>query len=110
MTDDITYVYVIGREQGPVKVGISKNPTARLANLQGGCPFRLRILHKAAADSPAHAFAMEQEVHEVHQPSRLIGEWFNIDLEQAIEAIEICFDAGAYFKARAQREGVAWLY
>jgi hypothetical protein len=50
-----TYLYVIGRHQGPVKIGISRDPSARLGSLQTGCPFKLDLLHKAALPSRVDA-------------------------------------------------------
>jgi predicted GIY-YIG superfamily endonuclease len=87
------YVYVIGREQGPVKIGIASNPWSRLTELQTGCPFRLNLLHARRVSSRDIAIAYERNVHETYAECRLMGEWFKIDSDTATDAIETKFEA-----------------
>lgn len=101
------YVYVIGREEGPVKVGISKNPNARAACLQEGCPFKLDVLHKVESRNRKNAFEHEQIFHEVYQDYRLIGEWFDLDADAAIEGVDTGFQIEAHFE---ERERIQQLY
>lgn len=58
------FVYVIGeQDDGPVKIGVSKDPIARLRGMQTGNPRRLRIEHVLIGD-----MATEKIVHEYWEP------------------------------------------
>lgn len=81
------FIYVIGREQGPVKVGISSSPRTRLAELQTGCPFKISILNEQRMRDRDHALKHEKTFHEVYRKYRLMGEWFKIDADIAIDGI-----------------------
>jgi hypothetical protein len=79
------FVYVMGRAQGPCKIGMSKNPAARAVELQPGCPFRLEVLHKVECESARQAYDLEQWFHYCHPDLRLVGEWFSTTAVDAIE-------------------------
>jgi hypothetical protein len=83
-----TYLYVIGRHQGPVKIGISRDPSARLGSLQTGCPFKLDLLHKAALPSRVDAERQEGIIHDTYRDHWIRGEWFRLDADTATEAVE----------------------
>lgn len=57
--------------EGPIKIGISNHPVARLAEMQQVCPARLEIL--AVAPGGART---EKRYHERFLEHRLHGEWF----------------------------------
>lgn len=94
------YVYVIGREQGPIKVGVSSSPSGRLAQLQTGCPFKLEVLHTEPMLDRNHALKHEADFHAVYADKRLHGEWFDLEPEYAIELIETGLQHEAWFQAR----------
>jgi hypothetical protein len=79
------FVYVIAGDHGLTKIGISNDPAARLASLQTGSPFHLRIAHVAPAGG--HAFEIEQEAHAILADKRQSGEWFRVSPEIAIAAV-----------------------
>lgn len=87
-----THLYVIGRADGPVKVGISTSLRSRLAILQTGCPFRLSVLHSREFSSQKEAFEHEQAFHRDLAEYRLVGEWFKLDASTAIECIQVHAD------------------
>ena len=97
------YVYVIGRERGPVKVGITASLGGRLAILQTGCPFKLTLFHAHAARNRDHAIWHEQSFHESYAEDRLIGEWFKLDAELAIEGVETSFEIEEWYAEKARR-------
>ena len=66
------YVYFIGAKTGPVKIGYSKNPWARVKEFQTGSVEKLEVL----ATIKTHEVS-EFSVHEFFEPDRLRGEWFN---------------------------------
>ena len=57
---------------GAIKFGISANPKDRLAEMQVGCPERLRLL--GFIDG---GLQLEREIHTILGSSRIRGEWFN---------------------------------
>ena len=69
------YVYAIRNTvTGNVKLGISRNPEARLKQLQVGNDCRLELV----AMRPAAArFADEKALHNANAHARLSGEWFD---------------------------------
>lgn len=93
-----TYIYVIGAENGPVKIGITNNLSSRLSAIQTGCPFKAVIWFVKPIFSRDLASTHERAVHSVYREKRLSGEWFDIDAEQGIEAIETAVDTHAYFE------------
>lgn len=94
------YVYVIGREEGPVKVGVSANPWSRASGLQTGCPFELKVLHAQEMRDRAHALDHERHFHAVYETHKLVGEWFDIDADLAIEGIETSLQLEEHFAGR----------
>lgn len=84
----MSYVYVIGREAGPVKIGISDNPDNRLQQLKSGCPFKPAVIWQHSMPMREDAFAIERAFHAKHANRRLHGEWFNMDWEAASDTLE----------------------
>lgn len=93
----IAYVYVIGREDGPVKVGYSVNPEDRIKELQSGAAFKLEIFHLAEAKNRKHAYTIEHDFHAVFSAKRLFGEWFDMNADSAAEGVDICMSTEQHF-------------
>lgn len=65
-------VYIIVNEKELIcKIGFSKDPSARLINLQTGCPYPLKLERIIDGD-----INKERELHKVFDKFRLEGEWF----------------------------------
>jgi len=75
---------------GPVKIGISNTPTRRLADLQVACPYRLKM-DSFECSEEYQAADKESDVHRSLSCQRMSGEWFDITVREATEAIR---DAG----------------
>lgn len=86
------YIYVIGTEDGPVKVGISAYPRGRLATLQTGSSVKLDLLHLRPCRDRIHALWHEETFHLCHAETRLVGEWFDMPSDLAIESVDCSFD------------------
>lgn len=90
------FVYAIGSEDGPVKVGITTNLDSRLRSLQNGSATKLELIWVYTAEDRDEALKMERSFHECHNNIRLEGEWFNITAELAFESlktqVEFMFD------------------
>lgn len=72
------YVYFIGTDDwrlNRVKIGFTRNgPKARLADMQTGSPFKLRVLGAIGGD-----MVLERLLHETFAPLREHGEWFRLE-------------------------------
>lgn len=64
-------LYFIGSDEGPIKIGVSVDPTKRLKGIQTSYPYKLQIL----ALIPDGGM-MESEYHARFAAHRLHGEWF----------------------------------
>jgi hypothetical protein len=69
---DRPYVYFIGADEGPVKIGSSSTLALRLISIQCGNPYPLKIL----AVRPGTTQITEFNYHRRFAKHRLRGEWF----------------------------------
>lgn len=70
-----SFVYVIsGPDAPPIKVGVAKDPIARMANLQQGNPARLRLLFVLPG-----GYDLEADFHRRLEECGIRGEWFGGD-------------------------------
>lgn len=69
---DRRHVYVI-RADSFVKIGIAKNPTTRMREIQTGNPHKLEVI---ASWEVAKAEAHERALHAIYKAHRTQGEWF----------------------------------
>jgi hypothetical protein len=98
------FLYVMGREDGPVKIGISNHPYGRAFSLQTGCPFKIEVLCTRKAKNRAHALYHEALLHDAFKEYRAHGEWFDIEAELVVEQVETAFDIEKYFEERYGRQ------
>jgi hypothetical protein len=83
----VNYIYVIGGDEPPYKVGISNNPDRRLKTLQTGHPKRLRI-HSIKETDSTRTKLLESAIHQHLKHHRLVGEWFDLDLKTILLEVE----------------------
>lgn len=103
--DDSGCIYAIGWDEGgPIKIGKAKTMRARLDILQTGCPYQLRILHHSRLYQTGAVY-IERKIHSMLADSKMCGEWFNVSLEEAIDAIESCSLANDNVTARHAVKG-----
>ena len=70
-----TFIYVIEESgNGYVKIGISNEPSRRLADMQTGSPYDLTLLLVLEVEDAA---VTESFLHEVLEKFRIRGEWFD---------------------------------
>lgn len=77
---NVSYIYIIGGDSPPYKVGISKNPKKRLKSLQTGSPYPLTI-HSLTETCITKTKLLETVIHRHLKHYRTNGEWFNVPLE-----------------------------
>ncbi len=85
------FVYVVENELGACKIGISRDPIARLAALQTGSPHRLRIAH--VAGTHCTGFEIERQAHAFLAGRALGGEWFDCGPSAARHAVQASAEA-----------------
>jgi predicted GIY-YIG superfamily endonuclease len=80
-------IYLIeNMENGRIKIGVSDNPSKRIKSLmsQGGCLMTLRY----ESHQITNFSKIESDLHSMFVESRFVGEWFNIDLKEAKNAVK----------------------
>jgi hypothetical protein len=80
-----SFLYVIRGDHNMVKVGVTTNPTARLASLRTGSAFPIDFSYIAVA--PGTGFDIERGAHEMLKSHRCNGEWFDVAPEMAVAAL-----------------------
>lgn len=86
--DDPRYVYVIGGEGSPLKIGFSMFPDGRRSELQCGNPVALSVLFTLRL-SLTEARRVERATHVLLRERRIKNEWFAVDLVTAAQAITL---------------------
>jgi hypothetical protein len=67
--EDACFIYLIGEDtDGPVKIGLSKDPISRLRSMQTGNPRRLRIEYVLIGDMP-----LEKLLHQFWEPFAVVS-------------------------------------
>jgi T5orf172 domain len=80
-----SFIYVIRGDHGMLKIGVSTNPSARLAQLRTSSPFKLSFAYMGALR--CNGYAVEAAAHETLAGYRQNGEWFNCPVDMAVAAI-----------------------
>jgi hypothetical protein len=79
------FIYVIRDNHGFLKIGVSSNPNARVAQLRAGSAVPLTIVYAGALR--CDGYAIESAAHETLAKYRLEGEWFNCPADMAVAVI-----------------------
>jgi hypothetical protein len=73
-------VYVVeAGETGLFKIGYAKDIQKRLADLQTGCPFKLKLFGTIPGGRD-----MERTMHILYKPYRTSGEWFSLPFQNFV--------------------------
>jgi len=81
-----SYIYIIGCDRPPYKVGISKYPEKRLKQLQTGHPRKLYI-HSLTETDSLKTREIESIIHKTLKFQNTNGEWFDVDLDDLMAEI-----------------------
>ena len=79
-----SFVYVIEGHAGHHKIGVSRDPIQRKAELQTGSPFPLRFAYIGV--TPGTGYEIEGHAHQLLDAHRKEGEWFLVPASIAIGA------------------------
>jgi T5orf172 domain len=82
------FVYILRGLAGCFKIGVSSDPSSRLAKLQTSSDVPLSFAAIYAPDCDANgAYAIEAEAHARLNAYRIFGEWFAIPEGMAVDAV-----------------------
>ncbi len=82
-------VYVITTDSlYPCKIGISQNPAKRVASLQTAHWRQVQITEYRWCNNVCEAKKIEAAAHNHLSGKKLLGEWFDVRPQEALEAIE----------------------
>ena len=84
---DIAYLYVLGTEDGPCKVGYSLAPEQRIKNIQRGRKERIVTVGQWPLGRSI-ALSVERYIHWQLRDSHIRGEWFNATQADILATIE----------------------
>jgi hypothetical protein len=84
-------VYVIRDGRDHVKIGVSKDPIRRIAQLRATSTAPLSFAYIGV--TPSEGYDIERGAHVALAGHRINGEWFNVRADEAVAAI-----AGAAFR------------
>jgi predicted GIY-YIG superfamily endonuclease len=85
----IKYVYLIqALESGRYKIGVSKNPTRRIKQLQTGSNEELKLIHSFKSMYP---HKVEKALHHRYNIEKTSGEWYDISLLEELDFIDNCY-------------------
>ena len=77
-------MYVV-RGDNMSKIGVTTNPSARLASLRTGSAFPISFAFIGV--TPGSGYDIEQEAHAMLEKHRCNGEWFDCPSEMAVAAL-----------------------
>jgi hypothetical protein len=63
------------------KIGKSDNPSSRINDIRGGCPYELELYAQTWLPSVTGAYAYESHLHKMFDTLRMEGEWFKLKEE-----------------------------
>lgn len=81
-------VYLLKSDySGYYKIGVSKNTSKRIKQLQTGSSENIQIVHVYKSDIP---FKLETALHNRFSMYKINREWYNLPIEDHFDFIEIC--------------------
>ena len=87
-----TYLYAIGLDDSPlIKIGHSKNPDARIRQIQPFIPFPIYKIFSIEASKPVQS---ERCAHIMMHHFKAWGEWYDIPREKLPEILKIACERG----------------
>lgn len=80
-----SFVYVVKGDHNMVKIGVTTNPAARMAQLRTASAFPISFVFIGC--TPSDGYAIEREAHRMLDPYRVNREWFDVPAETAMCAV-----------------------
>ena len=73
---------------GKIKIGVAKSISSRIAAMQTGNPYQITLKGEYKTASEQKARRIEKELHAKFSAKQLLGEWFALDEQETLEAIQ----------------------
>ena len=86
-SDDSVHVYIIGYDDGPKKIGMSKDPASRQKVLGVDGWREMPCVYHRQGFSRETARRIERHTHMMLAEKRIEGEWFDVTADEARTAI-----------------------
>lgn len=84
----MSFIYLIkNTNESHYKIGVGKNPSNRLKQLQTGCSSELVIIHTYETDIP---YIIEKTLHRQYSILRKHGEWFDFSINEETDFLKNC--------------------
>jgi predicted GIY-YIG superfamily endonuclease len=84
------FVYLIRlSENSTYKIGVTKNITKRIKELQTGNAEEIYLVDKYESDN---AFKIEKALHNFFRHKKKLNEWFDFTIEDEIKFKELCIN------------------
>lgn len=87
------FVYAVGDGHGNTKIGVAKDISSRIGQLQTGNASRLYLIAYADLNDRFDADRVESWCHQELSEWRKCGEWFSVFDDSAVETLMQCLDA-----------------
>lgn len=81
----LPFVYVMQRDDGKVKIGISRDPDRRLSDIGAAQPDAVKLIVKVRVAAPAQ---VERFLHGLFRRHRVSGEWFLLDPRRVVHVLK----------------------
>ena len=81
------YVYLIRGNDGKYKIGIAKNPSQRIKQLQTGNSDELQLIETYLSEN---ASKIETSLHHQYSHVRNYGEWFDLSVSDEVSFKQRC--------------------
>lgn len=80
--------FIKHKNYSPIKIGFSSNdlPKCRINCMQTYSPYGVEVIGIILCEQPK---IIEKEIHEKYKDFRLNGEWFDIEIDVALETIKL---------------------
>lgn len=90
-------IYVLSIPSGYFKVGRSKNPIARMALFQCGCPEKISLYGATPYGTwGVCPVEFERRIHDLLDAYRITGEWFLVPEDTLASAIKVAWTSIVY--------------
>jgi hypothetical protein len=92
------YVYLMfSTERGDYKLGISKNPSRRIKQLQTGSGEKIELIDKYLTE---YYSEVETSLHGLYAADHHLGEWFNLGIVEANSFQDRCKLFDEYYRIK----------
>lgn len=81
------FVYLLKTESGTYKIGVSKNPSNRVKQLNTGNSEKINLIYVYETDI---AYVLEKSLKNHFSAHRLNGEWFNLSIDDELNFKHTC--------------------